>query len=274
MNDFSKNTQQPNDAPIGIFDSGVGGISVLKAIHAMLPNEHLIYVADAAYAPYGDKAPGDILVRSKFIVDYLLHRKVKAIVIACNTASAIAAKELRQAVDVPIIAIEPAIKPAIATSGNKVIGVLATKNTIASAAFSCLCEKYANGAKLILQSCPGLVEQIEVGQLSSSTTKALLREYLAPIMAAKADTLVLGCTHYPFLIKQIQEIIGTDVEIIEPSHAVARELANRLNLASALPHCSASSEIQFLSTGKLDLANHVFASLWGQTLRVEPLAST
>ena len=274
MNDFPKNTQQPNDAPIGIFDSGVGGISVLKAIHAMLPNEHLIYVADAAYAPYGDKVPGDILVRSKFIVDYLLHRKVKAIVIACNTASAIAAKELRQAVDVPIIAIEPAIKPAIATSGNKVIGVLATKNTIASAAFSRLCEKYANGAKLIVQSCPGLVEQIEAGQFSSTTTKALLREYLAPIMAAKADTLVLGCTHYPFLIKQIQEIIGTDVEIIEPSHAVARELANRLNLASALPHCSASSEIQFLSTGKLDLANHVFASLWGQPLRVEPLAST
>lgn len=274
MNDFSKNTQQPNDAPIGIFDSGVGGISVLKAIHAMLPNEHLIYVADAAYAPYGDKAPDDILVRSKFIVDYLLHRKVKAIVIACNTASAIAAKELRQAVDVPIIAIEPAIKPAIATSGNKVIGVLATKNTIASAAFSRLCEKYANGAKLIVQSCPGLVEQIEVGHFSSTTTVALLRKYLASIVAAKADTLVLGCTHYPFLIKQIQEIIGTDVEIIEPSHAVARQLANRLNLASALPHCSASSEIQFLSTGKLDLASHVFASLWGQPLRVEPLAST
>lgn len=273
MKDLFISNPHQNCAPIGIFDSGVGGLSVLKAIHTKLPNEHLIYVADAAYAPYGDKAPQDILVRSKFIVDYLLHRKVKAIVIACNTASAIAAKELRQAVDVPIIAIEPAIKPAIATSGNKVIGVLATKNTIASAAFSRLREKYTNGAKLIIQSCPGLVEQIEVGQFSSTTTKALLREYLAPIMAAKADTLVLGCTHYPFLIKQIQEIIGTDVEIIEPSHAVARELANRLNLASALQHCSTSSEIQFLSTGKLDLANHVFASLWGQTLRVEPLAS-
>lgn len=274
MKDLLISNPHQNYAPIGIFDSGVGGLSVLKAIHTKLPNEHLIYVADAAYAPYGDKAPQDILVRSKFIVDYLLHRKVKAIVIACNTASAIAAKELRQAVDVPIIAIEPAIKPAIATSGNKVIGVLATKNTIASAAFSRLCEKYANGAKLIVQSCPGLVEQIEVGHFSSTTTVALLRKYLASIVAAKADTLVLGCTHYPFLIKQIQEIIGTDVEIIEPSHAVARQLANRLNLASALPHCSASSEIQFLSTGKLDLASHVFASLWGQPLRVEPLAST
>lgn len=272
--DFSINAQQPNSAPIGIFDSGVGGLSVLKAVHAMLPNEHLIYVADAAYAPYGDKAPHEILARSQFIVDYLVKRKVKAIVIACNTASAIAARELRQAVDVPIIAIEPAIKPAIAASSNKVIGVLATKNTIASAAFSRLCEQYANGAKLIVQSCPGLVEQIEVGGFSSTATMALLREYLAPIMAAKADTLVLGCTHYPFLIKQIQEIIGTDVEIIEPSHAVARELANRLNSASALPHRSASSKIQFLSTGKLDLANYVFTSLWGQTLRVEPLAST
>lgn len=274
MIDFSVSAQQPNSAPIGIFDSGVGGLSVLKAVHAVLPNEHLIYVADAAYAPYGDKAPHEILARSQFIVDYLVKRKVKAIVIACNTASAIAARELRQAVDVPIIAIEPAIKPAIAASSNKVIGVLATKNTIASAAFSRLCEQYANGAELIVQSCPGLVEQIEVGGFSSTATMALLREYLAPTMAAKADTLVLGCTHYPFLIKQIQEIIGADVEIIEPSHAVARELANRLNSTSALPHRRAASKIQFLSTGSLDLANYVFTSLWGQTVRVEPLAST
>jgi glutamate racemase len=268
------NIQQPNGAPIGIFDSGVGGLSVLKAIHAMLPNEHLIYVADAAYAPYGDKAPRDILARSKFIVDYLVQRKVKAIVIACNTASAIAAKELRQAVDIPIIAIEPAIKPAIAGSSNKVIGVLATKNTIASAAFAGLCDKYANGAKLIVQACPGLVEQIEVGQFSSPTTVALLREYLTPIMAAKADTLVLGCTHYPFLIKQIQEIIGTGVEIIEPSHAVARELTNRLNLTSAPRSLPATAEIKFLSTGKLDIANHVFTALWGRVLQVEALAFT
>lgn len=267
------NTQQPNDAPIGIFDSGVGGISVLKAIHALLPNENLIYVADAAFAPYGDKAPHDILARSKFIVEYLVQRKVKAIVIACNTASAIAVQNLRQTVDTPIIAVEPAIKPAIAASQNKVVGVLATKNTTASATFARLCDKYANGAKLIVQACPGLVEQIERGHFSSTTTMVLLREYLAPIMAAKADTLVLGCTHYPFLIERIQELVGTGVKIIEPSHAVARELANRLNLASALPHCSTSSKIQFLSTGKLDLANHVFASLWGQTLRVEPLAS-
>lgn len=273
MNDFPISSQSPTCAPIGIFDSGVGGLSVLKAIHAMLPNEHLIYVADAAYAPYGDKAPGDILARSKFIVDYLVQHKVKAIVIACNTASAIAAKELRQAVDVPLIAIEPAIKPAIAASGNKVIGVLATKNTIASAAFARLCDKYADGAKLIVQACPGLVEQIEVGQFSSPTTLVLLREYLKPIMAAKADTLVLGCTHYPFLIKQLREIVGTGVEIIEPSQAVARELANRLNLTSAQRLFPATAEIKFLSTGKLDIANHVFTPLWGRALQVEALAS-
>ncbi|MBX9869084.1 MAG: glutamate racemase, partial [Burkholderiaceae bacterium] len=184
-----------SSAPIGVFDSGLGGLSVLKAIRTALPNEHLMYVADSAYAPYGERDAGFVIDRTLVVSDFLLQAKAKCIVVACNTATALAIEALRQHCSLPIIAIEPAVKPAVTSSQNKIIGVLATRATIASVAFTQLCERYRGDTRLLLQPCPGLVEQVEKGELDSATTRALLRHYIQPLLDAGADTLVLGCTH-------------------------------------------------------------------------------
>jgi len=217
-------SKQGDQCPIGIFDSGIGGLSVLKEIHQLLPNENLIYVGDSAYAPYGDRSVEHVKQRSQFIADFLLNLGVKAIVVACNTATAEAATQLRETLDVPIIGLEPAIKPATQLSKNGIIGVIATQRTINSERLLGLTERYANNKKVLAQACPGLVEQVEAYKINHVDTKKLLNQYIQPLLNQGIDTLILGCTHYPFLLPAIREITGNDIQVLETGKPVAEQL--------------------------------------------------
>ena len=215
--------------PIGIFDSGIGGISVMLNIQSLLPNESLVYIADSFYAPYGLKSNSIILERSKVIINYLIKKEfVKMIVIACNTATASSIKELRQIYKIPIIGMEPAIKPATKSTTSKKVGILATNGTLESTKFAALLEIYSGDIKFYTQPCPGLVEIIEQGKINDLSTKILIKKYLDSFIKNKVDTVVLGCTHYIFIRELIQEIIGPNVEVIDTGLAVAKQVKNKL----------------------------------------------
>lgn len=216
--------------PIGVFDSGLGGLSVLSEIHKLLPHEDLIYVGDSANAPYGDRSASYVQKRSQAIADFLLDQGVKTIVIACNTATAEAAHLLRETLDIPVVALEPAIKPAAQLSKSGVIGVLATQRTINSERLLGLTERYAKDKKVLAQACPGLMEQVEACDLDSITTKEILNKYIQPLLNKGADALILGCTHYPFLMNAIREIAGNHIEILETGKPVALQLQRILKL--------------------------------------------
>jgi len=258
-------------SPIGVFDSGVGGLSVLREIRRELPGEDLLYVADSAHAPYGDKSAELITARSIAIVEFLLSKHAKAIVVACNTATGVAVETLRTKFSVPIVAMEPAVKPAAAHTKSGVIGVLATSRTIASDNFAKLHNRFGADVKILMQACPGLVEQVEAGQLSDGKLRALVEQYILPLLANGADTLVLGCTHYPFLTSLIQEIAGSSVAIIDPSPAIARELRRRLTMASlVLPESRAGTE-QFWSSAATSKTRQVISQLWQADVEVSGL---
>ncbi len=261
--------QQPT-SPIGVFDSGVGGLSILKAIRKQLPNENLLYIADSANAPYGDRDPAFISKRALEIADFLYHANAKAIVVACNTATVVAIDALRAAFTIPIVAVEPAIKPAAALTRSGVVAVLATSRTLASSSVAKLCERYGDGIKLMLQPCPGLVEQIERGQLASPQTLTLLESYLEPVLAAGADTIVLGCTHYPFLEPQIRAIAGNSVTILDSAEAVARQLQRIISQAN--PNKTGShAKDSFITTGDTATTGELITSLWGSRTEVQPM---
>jgi glutamate racemase len=209
-------------------------VSVLQEIRRQLPAEGLIYVADSAHAPYGDKPVEDIQERAFRIVEFLLEQHVKAIVVACNTATGVAVEALRARWPLPFVAIEPAVKPAAAATRTGIVGVLATRQTIASPRFARLAETWANGARILAQPCPGLVEQIEQGELATAKTRDLIASFVRPLVEQGADTLVLGCTHYPFVEPLISSVAGPGVTLINPAAAVARELRRRLAEASLL----------------------------------------
>ena len=214
--------------PIGIFDSGVGGLSIVKCISQHLPNEHLIYLADNLHAPYGDKATTFITDRVNIIAKQLIDRQVKALVIACNTATVNAIDQLRKQVDIPIIGVEPAIKPAAIYSKTKRVGILVTQATARNTRFLDLVKKHAVGVEVIIQPCPGLVELIEQGEINSDRCGSLLHDYLSPLLTKKVDTIVLGCTHYPFLINKIENIIGHSMKIMDTAAPVTKELHRQL----------------------------------------------
>jgi len=253
---------------IGVFDSGVGGLSVLRHIRQLLPNERLIYVADSGHVPYGDKSREYIEERSLTISRFLQQQGADAIVIACNTASAAAAATLRSQFNIPVIAMEPAVKPAVAASRNGIVGVLATTGTLASARFAALLERYAGNVEIITQGCPGLVEQVEMGELNSPNTRALIERYTRPLLARGADTLILGCTHYPFLSSLITDVVGSNIALIDTGAAVARQLQRRLleELPSRLP--GAQGSVQFWSSGEAENAGRIIQSLWGGAIEV------
>lgn len=221
-------------APIGVFDSGVGGLSVLRHIRAQLPSEHLLYFADSLHAPYGVRAQTYIVERARTITQFLLSQGAKAIVVACNTATAAAIKTLRQEFDIPIIGMEPAVKPAAAATRSGVVGVLATTGTLKSAQFAALLESYGRHIQVVTQACVGLVECIERGELQSESTRALVAGYVEPLLESGADTIVLGCTHYPFVKTVIAELAGPDVVLIDTGAAVARHLQRRLQESGLL----------------------------------------
>ena len=215
--------------PIGIFDSGIGGISVMSHIQSLLPDESLAYVADSLYAPYGPKSNHEILYRSIAIIDYLIKNKsAKLIVVACNTATAAAIKDLRQLYEIPIIGMEPAIKPATKSTKCKRVGILATNATLESAKFSALLETYSGEIEFNTQPCSGLVELIEQGRINDSSIKNLIQKYLDPLIERKVDTIVLGCTHYIFIKNIIENIMGPKVKIIDTGFAVARQVKSEL----------------------------------------------
>ena len=215
--------------PIGIFDSGFGGLSVAKSIHNLLPKEDLLYVADSAFTPYGDMQEIHIVERAILISDFLINKKhSKAIVVACNTATAFSVNVLRERFNVPIIGMEPAVKPAIKVTLNNKVGVLATSGTSKSAKFSALLEKYSGAVKFFIQPCPGLVNAIEKGSFDDEELFELLEKYLANFKKNGVDTIVLGCTHYVYIKHLITKIMGTNIKIVDTGEAVARQLSIKL----------------------------------------------
>jgi glutamate racemase len=224
-------------APVGIFDSGLGGLSVLRAVRAVLPHERLIYVADSLHAPYGEKDDDFIVDRTLAIGEWLVAQGAKALVVACNTATAQSIALVRERLPIPLVGVEPGIKPATAVSKSRVVGVLATQVTLRSARFQSLLDRYAADCRFMLQPGHGLVQAVERCDTSSPQLMALLESYVAPMLDARADTLVLGCTHYPFLDRAIREIAGERLHIIDTSVAIARQL-DRLLDSHALKHAA------------------------------------
>lgn len=216
-----------NNQPIGIFDSGIGGTSIWKAIHQLLPNEKTIYLADSKNAPYGQKSKKEIVALSMKNTDFLLEMNCKLIVVACNTATTNAIQELRAKYDIPFIGIEPAIKPAATHSKTQTIGILATQGTLNSELFNKTTEKYQD-TKITEQVGHGLVQLIENGDINSPEMTKLLHSYLTPMIEANIDYLVLGCSHYPYLIPQIKKILPEHIQIIDSGEAVAKQTQNIL----------------------------------------------
>ncbi|MFZ6678515.1 glutamate racemase [Undibacterium sp. Tian12W] len=241
-------------APVGVFDSGLGGLSVLQHIRQTLPHEALLYVADSGFAPYGDKTSAEILKRSIAVTDFLLSKKIKALVVACNTATAAAIKHLRlHYPDLIIVGMEPGLKPASLLSKTKKVGVLATFSTIQSEKYQHLSTKLSaeTGVEFIPQACVGLVDQIEKAEANGDQTRLLLEKYLNPLLTAQVDTLVLGCTHYPFVARLIQELTsayipdGEPITLIDTGKAVASQMQRLLaehdltNTSSDIPRINA-----------------------------------
>lgn len=261
---LNTNATPTSACPIGVFDSGVGGISVLKHIHTLLPNEDLMYVADSKFAPYGNKTPEFIQERALWITDFLIGKGAKALVVACNTATAAAVDLLRQKYHLPIIGMEPAVKPAAAASKTGVIGVLATSGTLKSAQFAALLDHYGQQVEVVTQACHGLVECVERGELDSTATQDLLASYVQPLIAAGADTIVLGCTHYPFVRPLIENLVGDDVVLIDTGAAVAKELKRRLEDARLLNAETQIGQVGFWSNSTHADAEDIVMRLWGK----------
>ncbi len=273
-------TLQPFNHGIGVFDSGVGGLSVLKAIRAALPHEDLIYVADSLFAPYGDKSHAYITQRTLELGGWLEGLGVRALTLACNTATGVAVKALRDRTRLPVVAIEPAIKPAVTLTRTGVIGVLATQQTVLSENVIALCKLHGQGKQILLQACPGWVELVEQGELHGAKTLSLLRHYIDPLVDQGADTLVLGCTHYPFLQPSIEKIYGSELKLLDPAQAVAKELVRRLDqlkletTSKDTKNPLDSSKLgrtRLVTTGDPVQAGHVMSQLWGESIVVEHL---
>ena len=264
-------SKSSKNVPIGVFDSGLGGLSVLREIRDLLPNEDLVYVADSGAAPYGDRTGEFIEARAAAIAEFLLGEGAKAMVVACNTATAVAVRALRERFPIPIVAIEPAVKPAAAMSKTGVIGVLATSLTLSSENFRRLAEQYGQGARIVPQPCPGLVELVERGRLEGAEARALVSSYVLPLLNDGADIIVLGCTHYPFLMDVIRQVVGPSVSVIDPARAVASELRRRLDAGGLLSERSRDGEHRFLTSGEAPQVQSVLATLWGRKSKVESL---
>ena len=257
------------NAPVGIFDSGLGGLSVLRHIRAQLPRENLAYFADSAFAPYGGRPEADVIERTLIVAGLLVARQCKALVIACNTATAAAVTAVRERYPLlSVVGVEPGLKPATLCSASHVVGVLATERTLASRSFQALEARLsaATGVRFLAQACKGLADQVEKGELRSPTTAALVRRYVEPLVREGADTLVLGCTHYPFLLPLIEEtakcVAGRDATVIDTGAAVARQLQRVLTEGGMLRVADArSSSMSAWTTGSATALARAFANL-------------
>ena len=234
-----------------MFDSGVGGLTVLLDLVAELPDEQLVYVADQAHCPYGGRPAEEIVTRTFVIADTLVAEGAKLLIVACNTATIAAIAPLRERHAVPVVGIEPAVKPAVARSRSHIVGVLATEGSLGGEKFRGLVAEHRGDAEVLTQPCPGLVDRIESGDLDGPETRALIERYTDPLIAAGADVIVLGCTHYPLVRDLIAEVVGPGVELIDPGAAIAQRARTLLTAANALGAGPGSVDLR--STAGIDL---------------------
>lgn len=263
-------------SPIGIFDSGVGGLSVLRHIQIQLPCKDLLYFADSGFAPYGGRPENQILDRTMAVADFLIQQNAKALVIACNTATAIGITALRARYPgLPVVGVEPGLKPGAAQSMAGIVGVLATERTLSSERFANLQERIsaATHARFLLQACNGLADQIEKGELASAATMRMVRRYVEPLIGQGADTLVLGCTHYPFVRPLIENVVAgltsRPVEIIDTGEPVARQLARVLETHPV--GMSTRGTVSGFTTGSSTALATAFAKLLGVRVPITPI---
>lgn len=245
-----------NNNPIGLFDSGVGGTSIWREINKLIPNESCIYLSDSKNAPYGQKNKQEIIDLSIKNTNFLLKEKCKLIVVACNTATTNAIKELRSKFDIPFIGIEPAIKPAATNSKTNTIGILATQGTLNSDLFHETVSNFEN-VTIIEQIGHGLVQLIENGEINSTRMQELLQEYLNPMIAANIDYLVLGCSHYPYLLPEIKKILPKSIHIIDSGEAVAKQTLAILKTTVGIRVSNAKSTQTFYTNGKPEIVNAI-----------------
>ncbi|WP_321276679.1 glutamate racemase [Thiomicrorhabdus indica] len=248
--------------PIGIFDSGIGGLPIAQKVRELLPSEDIIYVADTAFAPYGEKSEAEILQRAIQVIEFLLSKNVKAIVVACNTATMVAIKTLRERYGVPFIGVEPGVKPAAIHTKTGVIGVLATEKTLSSHAFDALAKRVAGNVQMEIQPSPKLVHLVENLQLDFDQAHKAVREYVEPLMIKGADTIILGCTHFAHLTPVIEQVAGSPVTVISTELAVAKEVQRRLDLEKLLCVATLPAMNRFYTSGDLDLYRKQIAHLW------------
>ncbi len=257
------------DGPVGVLDSGVGGLSVLRHLRLELPAERFLYFADQAHIPYGPRPAEEVLAFTAAITRFMLARGAKLIVVACNTATTAALDSLRQQFpDVPFVGMEPAVKPAAAQTRSGVVGVLATPGTLSSHRYASLMARFAADVRVYEDPCVGLVPLIEAGALATDETRDLLRRVIAPMLAAGADTLVLGCTHYPFVRPLLDEIAGRGVTIIDPAPAVARQTRNVLQQRGRLAPVTQTGALRCYTTGDARRMAALLAQLLGVRCRV------
>ncbi|MEO8356122.1 MAG: glutamate racemase [Chloroflexota bacterium] len=257
-------------SPIGIFDSGVGGLSVLRAIRAQMPDEAVIYFGDQGHIPYGPRPMEQIRNFSEAITNFLLEQNAKIIVVACNTASAAALKYLRERLpDVQFVGMEPAVKPAAEYTQTGKVGVLATPATFQGALYASVVERFANGVELFQNTCSGLVQQIEQGNLDGEETRRILEDALLPMLAKNIDTVVLGCTHYPFVIPLIQQIVGDKVRVIDPAPSVAKQVRRVLEAKGMKGESDARGSIRIYTSGDPEELKSLLPMLLGESGEIE-----
>ena len=253
--------------PIGVFDSGLGGLSVLKEVRYRLPEENLIYIADSAHCPYGEKTLEYIQERSVRVTEALIGMGAKLVIIACNTATGAAVDMLRERYDLPIVALEPAVKPAAASSMSGRIAVLATPATLKTERFNRLVDNHGAGVEVIKIPCPGFVELVEAGELTGERALSEVREVLEPLTDAHVDRIVLGCTHYPFLRDAVAEVVGEGVEILDSGAAVARQV-ERVLMDSSSRALEGRGSLKLLTTGEAEAVRPIAERLWGSPLEI------
>lgn len=266
-------TGLPNPPPIGMFDSGVGGLSVLKAIHALLPAQPVIYFADQAHVPYGSRSLEEVRAFSSAITEFLLGLGSALIVVACNTASAAALQELRaQFPETRFVGMEPAVKPAAEQTHTGVVGVLATPATFQGRLYSSVVERFAKEVTILQDTCPGLVGEIEKGNLEGAETHRILENAIRPMLDENIDTIVLGCTHYPFVIPLIRLIAGAGVTVIDPAPAIARQTGRVLVALgiTQLPDFQAS--VTYYTSGTPAVFEEVLPCFLGEGGEIHPVS--
>ena len=259
-----------SSAPVGVFDSGVGGLSILREIEAALPAEAVLYVADSAHAPWGDKAPEYVRERGLKIGWFLVNQGAKAIVIGSNTGTAGSAEALRAALPVPVVGVEPGIKPAVAATRSRVIGAIVPAAVGESERLRSLLERFGGDVKVVIQPVPGVVEHIEAGDLDGRELRVMVEAYVRPMLDAGADTIVLGSTHYVFLKPLLRDIAGEDVTLIETGAAVARQLGHVLD-ERGLRSGEAGRDERFWTSGDPARSARVISTLLGRKVKVEKL---